>query len=61
MAKDLKLGVVESDRRPFGHMILFVAGARVFTAAAPTSPTDTVADPALRTAKAIEQQLAGGR
>jgi choline dehydrogenase-like flavoprotein len=60
MAKDKQSGVVDSDCRSFDHKNLFVAGSSVFATGAPTNPTITVAALALRTAKAIEQQLAKG-
>jgi choline dehydrogenase-like flavoprotein len=60
MAKDVKSGVVDSNCRSFEHKNLFVADASVFATSAPTNPTITVAALALRTAKAIEQQLANG-
>lgn len=58
MARDAKSGVVDSDCRSFDHQNLFVAGASVFATSAPVNPTITVAAIALRTATAIEQELA---
>jgi len=61
MANDSKSGVVDSNCRSFDHKNLFVASSSVFATGAPVNPTVTVAALELRTAKAIEQQLAGVR
>jgi len=60
MAKDAKSGVVDAECRSFDHKNLFVAGASVFATGVPTNPTITIAALALRTAEAIDQQLAHG-